>query len=172
VVRCGWWLVMAAPGSLPGGCDRAIFACRFCFVRHGKARAGWGLHIAVGGGGGGGQKNFWGGKTPKTPPFFFFPPRPGGGGPQGTVFVGVLVVTGILSLRDLVAGPSPPLFHRRTANLMLLKLALFACDSGPRPPASLGGLVPGSNVHPYRRPLALCTALRLSVDHRGDDRAS
>lgn len=48
----------------------------------------------------------------------------------GTVFVGVLVVTGILHYGDLTGWSIAPLFHSRHGNLMLLKLALFAAMLG------------------------------------------
>lgn len=48
----------------------------------------------------------------------------------GTVFVGVLVVTGILHYGDLVGWSVAPLVYSRYGNLMLLKLALFAAMLG------------------------------------------
>lgn len=48
----------------------------------------------------------------------------------GTVFVGVLVVTGILHYGDLTGWSIAPLFHSLHGNLMLFKLALFAAMLG------------------------------------------
>lgn len=48
----------------------------------------------------------------------------------GTLFVSVLVVTGILHYGDLTGWSIAPLFHSRHGNLMLVKLALFAAMLG------------------------------------------
>jgi len=87
-----------------GGWIGAIFALLILFVRHGKPAAGEGLHM------------LWRALHTFSRP--------------GTVFVGVLVVTGILHYGDLVGWSIAPLFHSRHGNLMLLKLALFAAMLG------------------------------------------
>jgi putative copper resistance protein D len=87
-----------------GGWIGAIFALLILFVRHGKPAAGEGLHM------------LWRALHTFSRP--------------GTVFVGVLVVTGIFHYGDLVGWSIAPLFHSRHGNLMLLKLALFAAMLG------------------------------------------
>lgn len=87
-----------------GGWIGAIFALLILFVRHSKPAAGEGLHM------------LWRALQTFSRP--------------GTVFVGFLVVTGILHYGDLVGWSIAPLFHSRHGNLMLLKLALFAAMLG------------------------------------------
>mgnify|MGYP002620271958 CR=1 FL=1 len=87
-----------------GGWIGAIFALLILLVRHGKPAAGEGLRM------------LWRALHTFSRP--------------GTVFVGVLVVTGIFHYGDLVGWSIAPLFHSRHGNLMLLKLALFAAMLG------------------------------------------
>jgi putative copper resistance protein D len=48
----------------------------------------------------------------------------------GTVFVGILVVTGVLHYGDLTGWSVVPLFHSVHGKLLLVKLALFAAMLG------------------------------------------
>lgn len=87
-----------------GGWIGAIAALLILLVRHGKPAKGQGL------------KALWRALHTFSGP--------------GTVFVGILVVTGILHYGDLVGWSIAPLFHSRYGNLMLFKLALFAAMLG------------------------------------------
>lgn len=82
-----------------GGWIGAIAALLILLVRHGKPAQGQGLQV------------LWRALHTFSRP--------------GTVFVGVLVVTGILHYGDLVGWSIAPLFYSRHGNLILLKLALF-----------------------------------------------
>lgn len=87
-----------------GGWIGAIAAFLLLFLRHGKPAKGQGLYV------------LWQALHSFSRP--------------GTVFVGVLVVTGILHYGDLTGWSIAPLFHSLHGNLMLFKLALFAAMLG------------------------------------------
>ncbi|QJQ97513.1 copper homeostasis membrane protein CopD [Halomonas sp. PGE1] len=87
-----------------GGWIGAIAAFLLLFLRHGKPAKGQGLYV------------LWQALHSFSRP--------------GTVFVGVLVVTGILHYADLTGWSIAPLFHSLHGNLMLFKLALFAAMLG------------------------------------------
>ena len=87
-----------------GGWIGAIAAFLLLFLRHGRPAKGQGLYV------------LWQALHSFSRP--------------GTVFVGVLVVTGILHYADLTGWSIAPLFHSLHGNLMLFKLALFAAMLG------------------------------------------
>ena len=87
-----------------GGWIGAIAAFLLLFLRHGRPAKGQGLYV------------LWQALHSFSRP--------------GTVFVGVLVVTGILHYGDLTGWSIAPLFHSLHGNLMLFKLALFAAMLG------------------------------------------
>jgi len=87
-----------------GGWVGAIAVLLFLLVRHGRPATGAGLHT------------LW--------QILHAFARP------GTVFVAILVVTGVLHYGDLVDWDVTPLFHTGHGNLMLLKLALFVAMLG------------------------------------------
>jgi putative copper resistance protein D len=87
-----------------GGWIGAITAFLILLLRHGKPAKGQCLHV------------LWQALHSFSRP--------------GTVFVGILVATGIIHYGDLVGWSLTPLFHSQHGNLMLFKLVLFAAMLG------------------------------------------